>query len=179
MNDHINIQNTNTQEINKTEEEDTLYNVWLFADSSVGIFPTDYKEIPNDAARWGYKMNYNDAVNLREKLLCTISKRRMDKGVVNQHLSATEESEDILHEAFRITGGDRNDDYGDPATEFEKVAKMWSVIIGAPVEMRHVPMCMIALKLVREGNRPKRDNAVDISGYARVMHLANTNQKVK
>jgi hypothetical protein len=49
---------------------------------------------------------------------------------------------------------------------------MWTAIFGsmlkddAEFEPRHVAMAMIALKLSREANRTKRDNWVDIAGYA-------------
>ena len=44
---------------------------------------------------------------------------------------------------------------------------MWSAIKGVPFEAREVAMFMVALKLSRETHQRKRDNWVDIAGYAR------------
>ena len=48
---------------------------------------------------------------------------------------------------------------------------MWTVILGAPVKPQHVPLCMIALKLVREAHVPKRDNRTDIAGYSQTLDM--------
>lgn len=74
---------------------------------------------------------------------------------------------DILEEALRITKGDRNASYGPPDQDFHRTAQMWSAIKGVPFEAREVAMFMVALKLSRETHQRKRDNWVDIAGYAR------------
>lgn len=74
--------------------------------------------------------------------------------------------ENILEEANRLINGNRNDDYGHPYHDFSRSAKMWSAIIGAPVSASDVALCMMAVKMSREVNKPKRDNIVDIAGYA-------------
>ena len=38
---------------------------------------------------------------------------------------------------------------------------------GQHVTPMDVPLCMIAVKLARQAHRHKRDNLVDIAGYAR------------
>lgn len=78
-----------------------------------------------------------------------------------------EENEDVLEEALRITKGDRNDAYGPPDADFQRTAEMWSAMKGVHFEAREVAMFMIALKLSRESHQRKRDNWVDIAGYAR------------
>lgn len=75
--------------------------------------------------------------------------------------------EDILEEALRITKGDRNASYGPPDQDFQRTAKLWSAIKGIEFEAREVAMFMVALKLSRETHQKKRDNWVDIAGYAR------------
>lgn len=84
-------------------------------------------------------------------------------------------SEDILQEALRITTQDRNRSYGPPEEEFKRVAAMWSNIIGATVLPKHVALCMIALKINRALHSEKRDNWVDIAGYARCGYLTEEN----
>ena len=82
-------------------------------------------------------------------------------------------NESVLDEAKRITGGSRQSDYGHPADDFARTAKMWTGILagklrdGAEVSPMDVPLCMIAVKLARQAHRHKRDNLVDIAGYAR------------
>jgi hypothetical protein len=88
------------------------------------------------------------------------------------------QSRDILEEALEITKGDRQAFYGPPDQDFARTAKMWEVILQScisegklEIEPRFVAMCMIALKLSRETHQRKRDNAVDIAGYARCLSL--------
>ncbi len=75
----------------------------------------------------------------------------------------------ILEEANKLVDGDRNKDYGSPLEDFRRTAKMWSAIIGIEIDPRKIPLCMIALKISRECNKPKKDNLVDIAGYARTL----------
>lgn len=81
--------------------------------------------------------------------------------------------EPVLDEAKRITASDRQDDYGHPSQGFARTARMWTGILagklreGAEVAPMDVPLCMIAVKLARQAHRHKRDNLVDIAGYAR------------
>ena len=84
-----------------------------------------------------------------------------------------EPQESVLAEAQRITSTERQNDYGHPADDFARTADMWTGILagklrdGARVAAMDVPLCMISVKLARESNRHKRDNLVDIAGYAR------------
>lgn len=79
----------------------------------------------------------------------------------------------ILADAKRLTSGDRQDDYGHPSDDFARTALMWTGILseklqeGAEISAMYVPLCMIAVKLARQAHRHKRDNLVDIAGYAR------------
>ena len=94
---------------------------------------------------------------------------------------ATGQNEDILEEALRITSGDRQASYGPPDQDFRRTAEMWSALFGhklnANFEPRDVAMAMICLKLSRETHQEKRDNAVDIAGYARCLHVCNESQE--
>jgi hypothetical protein len=75
----------------------------------------------------------------------------------------------ILEEAGQIIDN-RQRDYGEPADNLRRIAEIWSVQLGrklcAEITPRDVAMMMIGLKLAREVNTPKRDNCVDIAGYA-------------
>lgn len=77
-----------------------------------------------------------------------------------------EVQETILQEADRLINGERAADYGDVTENFERIAKGGSVIFGVDITARQVAHFMIWLKMCRDLNKPKRDNIVDIAGYA-------------
>lgn len=82
------------------------------------------------------------------------------------------QSDDVLTEAFKITRGDRQATYGPPDQDFRRTAGMWTALFGHMLkegeafEPRHVAMAMIQLKCSREIHQRKRDNWVDMAGYA-------------
>ncbi|MFO8011974.1 MAG: DUF4406 domain-containing protein [Phycisphaerae bacterium] len=84
-----------------------------------------------------------------------------------------EGGDSVLDVAQRITAGARHSDYGPPSEDFARTAALWTAILerrlrdGEAVTAMDVPLCMIALKLARQVHRHKRDNLVDIAGYAR------------
>jgi hypothetical protein len=80
--------------------------------------------------------------------------------------------ETILIEASRIVDGDREQTYGHPAKNFENTALIWSGILGIPVSVNQVALCMVGLKLARQAHEDKRDNLVDGAGYLRCIEKA-------
>jgi len=75
-------------------------------------------------------------------------------------------SESVLQEAERLIHGDRQADYGHPIDDFRRTGRMWGAILGTePIEPETVALMMVALKISRECNHPKRDNIVDGCGY--------------
>lgn len=74
---------------------------------------------------------------------------------------------EILVEADRTINGQRAQDYGEASASFERVAAIWSAILGAPVTAPQVALCMVGLKVSRAITTPDhRDSYVDICGYA-------------
>lgn len=79
----------------------------------------------------------------------------------------------ILLEASRVTSGDRARYYGHPADNHANTAEFWVAYmarrfgIRVPLNSRDVCNMMVLLKVSRDANAPKRDNDVDICGYAR------------
>ncbi|GMU38260.1 MAG: DUF4406 domain-containing protein [Phycisphaerae bacterium] len=100
--------------------------------------------------------------------------------VVLQHPAPAEppREEPILDEARRVTEGMRRVEYGEPADDFGRVAHMWTGILarklreGQTITAMDIPLCMIAIKLARQSHHHKRDNLVDIAGYARTAAMA-------
>lgn len=81
----------------------------------------------------------------------------------------------ILDEASTLVNGDRRRDYDHPLPNFRRAGTLWGTLLekyvreaqpGDPVPPRLVAHCMIAMKLSRDVFTPKRDNLVDIAGYA-------------
>jgi hypothetical protein len=71
----------------------------------------------------------------------------------------------ILQEADGLINGDRARDYGTPQENFDRIARVWSVILGIDVTAHEVALCMAGLKLARLANGPHRDSYVDGAGY--------------
>lgn len=82
-------------------------------------------------------------------------------------MNAPEEPKTILEEAQSLVRGDRRQDYGAIETSLNAIAAMRSVVLSRPITAQEVARCMIAMKLARDvTGQPKRDNCVDIAGYA-------------
>ncbi len=75
--------------------------------------------------------------------------------------------ENVLAKAGQLITGDRARDYGDAYENHERVATMWSAILGIKVSVRMVYLCLLALKISRLVKTPSHiDSWVDIVGYA-------------
>ena len=80
--------------------------------------------------------------------------------------------ESICEEAQRIQGGDRQQDYGSPAKNFQDIADLWSAYLKVALDVdiaikaRDVAHMSILMKVSRNVHKPKRDNWVDMAGYA-------------
>jgi hypothetical protein len=72
----------------------------------------------------------------------------------------------VLEEAQAAVYGDRQADYGTVTENFGAIADLWSVILKQTVTPEQVGLCMVATKIARQMHRSKRDNLVDIAGYA-------------
>ena len=75
---------------------------------------------------------------------------------------------EALREAARIISGDRDVQYGGPEESFDRIAKIWSVILGTSVTSEDVAMMMIGLKVARYASKSgfQPDTWVDVAGYA-------------
>lgn len=80
-----------------------------------------------------------------------------------------------LHEAFYIINGERQDSYGNPENSFAIIAEYWSTYIASswehPIKLEAIDVAhmMMLFKIARcSGQHPKRDNYIDIQGYAAI-----------
>lgn len=87
----------------------------------------------------------------------------------------SEELESILAEAERLTGVERQADYGPPDKDFIRISGMWTAMLshklkeGVKFESWEVAQMMICVKLSRLQHSRKRDSVVDAAGYANCM----------
>ena len=74
----------------------------------------------------------------------------------------------MLTEASNIISGARDVQYGGPEDNFDRIAKIWSVIFGIDVTKEDVAMAMVAVKVARYASKSgfQPDTWVDIAGYA-------------
>ena len=73
---------------------------------------------------------------------------------------------EVLEKAESLVNGARAQDYGDAYDNHERIANMWSVLLGTNVTVSQVYQCMVAVKLARLIVTPDHEDSwVDICGY--------------
>lgn len=81
-------------------------------------------------------------------------------------MNHSETPKNILQEAQELIHGDRASSYGDAQQSFQRIADLWTPLLGKKITAMDVARCMIAMKLSRSITSKKRDNWVDVVGYA-------------
>lgn len=72
-----------------------------------------------------------------------------------------------LLDAAKETVADRGEDYGSIWENHERIAIIWTALIGIQIEPEHVAMMMAGVKLARLAATPDhQDSWVDLAGYA-------------
>ena len=74
--------------------------------------------------------------------------------------------ESVLQEAERLVNGDRQASYGSASESFKRIAKLWTAYRGVEFTPKDVASMMILMKVSRSVTSNKRDNWVDMAGYA-------------
>ena len=73
---------------------------------------------------------------------------------------------EILDEAKRLTYGDRKKTHGSPLENHQRIAAIWSVVLGIQVLPSQVALCMAGVKLARLVETPDLiDSVVDGAAY--------------
>lgn len=75
---------------------------------------------------------------------------------------------EALRTAASIIAGDRDAQYGGPEENFDRIAKIWSIILGIAISREDVAMCMVGLKVARYASKSgfQPDTWIDVAGYA-------------
>ena len=72
----------------------------------------------------------------------------------------------ILDEAIRLTHGDRDKNYGTPLVNHQRIAAIWSVILGKEITPSQVALCMAGVKIARLVETPDHlDSFIDGAAY--------------
>jgi len=77
-------------------------------------------------------------------------------------------SQEILEEANKLIGGNRNDDYGDKLTNHQNIAALWSIFLQKTMTPHDVAMCMALVKVARLMHAHKKDSYLDLAAYAAI-----------
>lgn len=86
--------------------------------------------------------------------------------------------ESALQEAQRLVHGNRGTDYGHPIDDYTRTGRMWGAILGiGDIDPRIACLMMGAVKISREVNKHKRDNLVDLAGYAECANMVAERQE--
>jgi hypothetical protein len=73
---------------------------------------------------------------------------------------------EMLDTAKGMVNGPRDEHYGHPRDNFQRIADLWSVVFKREVTIEEVAMCMVLLKVARLINRQDHvDSWLDIAGY--------------
>ena len=76
---------------------------------------------------------------------------------------------EALREAANLITGDRQQDYGPPEVNFQRIADVWTVLLGRKFTPSEVALAMIGLKMARAAEGYKRDTYIDLAGYAALL----------
>lgn len=119
----------------------------------------------------------------KKKIYHTLTKEEVDQ-IIDEHMkrkfqeqlvaSRASSPEPITLEAHKIVYGRGEEEYGHPAKNFQHTADLWNAqfqnILGDSEAHKFtaedIAYAMILVKLSRQENHPKRDNLVDVAGYA-------------
>lgn len=130
----------------------------VFIPMEMGSVPRTWDEMPTAGMRW----QRADA-------------KTNPGAAAGEIINATHES--ILEEAIRITSADRQNDYGHPADHFARTIGAINAIFAdklrEPFAVSDWPLILTLDKVSRESNKHKRDNLVDMAGYARTAEMVH------
>ena len=108
--------------------------------------------------------------------------RPVDARLEDELGDTTDVRTSIAADADRVVYGDREDSYGHPRDNFTRCAIIWTGLLtdkladGEHITPQDVARLQIGMKLSRDVAEPKRDNRVDMAGYAITLDRLETGQ---
>jgi hypothetical protein len=154
------MQNSNNEKMNKSSGGTQSRPEWLKA----------LYEITTEAPRDETNLTLRDgALWLHEEMVQWWSRQELNKrGQPPDNKSILEEAQAAVLE--------RGESYGNVEDSWTTIAKGWNTLVGTPgwpIDAKQVGLMMIWLKIAREMHSSKRDNLVDIAGYAECLGRLN------
>lgn len=80
-------------------------------------------------------------------------------------MDSKEKRETVIEEVKQMINGSREDDYGSPEANFERIAKLWSTYLGTELTPHDVALMMVLFKIARIMGGRKHDSYIDALGY--------------
>ena len=78
-------------------------------------------------------------------------------------------TKEILSEAVRLSGTDRQKDYGDKIENHDNIARLWSAYLDIKIEAHDVALMMVLLKMARTKlGAVSKDTYIDMSAYSAI-----------
>jgi len=75
---------------------------------------------------------------------------------------------EILNDAKKLIGGNRQKDYGDKLTNHQNIAALWSVFLQVNITAHDAAVCMALVKVARLMHQHKKDSYIDLAAYAAI-----------
>ena len=78
-------------------------------------------------------------------------------------------TKEFLSEASRLSGTDRQKDYGDKTNNHNNIARLWSAYLDIKIEAHDVALMMALLKMARTKlGAVSKDTYIDMSAYSSI-----------
>lgn len=98
----------------------------------------------------------------------------------DQRFNLLDVKETVCQEADNLVSNDRQEQYGHPLTNFSDIAVGWNLLAETDkITPEKVGLMMMWLKICREKYKTKRDNLVDICGFAKTIDMINEKRNQK
>lgn len=106
----------------------------------------------------------NDVLGEQIDLDCIERVAQILAKVPDQTANFTRET--VLTTAEHLINGQRARDYGDASENFQRIANLWTPILGVQVTASDVALCLTQLKVARLITSPAhKDSWIDAAGY--------------
>ena len=78
-------------------------------------------------------------------------------------------TKEFLSEAIRLSGTDRQKDYGDKVDNHNNIARLWSAYLDIKIEAHDVALMMALLKIARTKlGAVSKDTYIDMAAYSAI-----------